>query len=125
VKLLVCGPRDWPNKRLVYSAIENVHRSYGHPTLEIVAGCAAGADSMAIAWAAEFGYSWTKFAAKWDLLGSKAGPMRNEAMLTTSKPDRVLAFAYTGEPVTKGTLDMVTRAVRAGVSVEFVRGPRK
>ena len=59
------------------------------------------------------------FPAKWNEHGKAAGPIRNQQMLTEGKPDLVIAFNdYL--PNSKGTLDMVTRARRAGVAIEII-----
>lgn len=72
-----------------------------------------GADALAHHCAAEKGFEVHMYRADWKLLGRKAGPMRNQAMLDHGKPDLVLAF-----PGSRGTADMVRRATAAGVPVK-------
>jgi hypothetical protein len=50
--------------------------------------------------------------AEWETLGRKAGPIRNERMLTEGKPDLVVAF-----PGGRGTAHMTRLAREAGVEV--------
>jgi hypothetical protein len=61
------------------------------------------------------------FPADWETHGRAAGPIRNQAMLDEGKPYLVIAF-WDGK--SKGTLDMISRATRAGVPVKIVP-PRK
>ncbi len=50
--------------------------------------------------------------ADWTTHGRAAGPIRNARMLAEYHPDLVIAF-----PGGRGTLDMVSKAERAGVAV--------
>jgi hypothetical protein len=80
--------------------------------IEIVSGCATGADSVAIDWAVVNWCHWLEFPAEWDKHGKKAGFIRNQKMLDEGKPDVVIAF-----PGGNGTKDMIRRAEAAGVKV--------
>jgi hypothetical protein len=50
--------------------------------------------------------------AEWESLGRKAGPIRNQRMLTEGKPALVVAF-----PGGKGTANMVAQARATNVRV--------
>jgi len=54
------------------------------------------------------------YRADWKTHGKKAGPIRNQLMLDVGTPDLVLAYPST-RFASKGTMDMVERARKAGV----------
>ena len=111
-KILVCGGRRFHDSEAVSTAL-NEH----HPTIVIHGGCGTGADAHAYAWARWNNVKQWIFRADWSL-GRKAGPLRNQDMLDTAKPDLVLAF-----PGGRGTADMVRRAKAAGVTVIEIERP--
>jgi len=77
----------------------------------LVHGAAQGADSLADAIAASFGWSRERHPADWNRYGKAAGPIRNQEMVDSGL-DVLIAF-----PGGRGTEDMVTRAKAAGVLV--------
>jgi len=78
----------------------------------VIAGGARGADTMAARWAESRGVELYVVTAEWDKLGRKAGPIRNQRMLSEHKPELAVAF-----PGGRGTDDMVRRAESAGILV--------
>lgn len=106
MRVLVCGGRDFADRDRVFNALDKLNPD------SIVQGGARGADALAVQWASARGIPYTTIAARWRLYGGAAGPIRNQAMLDLCKPDLVLAF-----PGGRGTADMVTRAVAAGIEV--------
>ena len=84
----------------------------------MITGGASGADALAAAWTEERGVTYREYPADWAAHGRAAGPLRNQLMLERERIDLVLAF-----PGGRGTADMTTRAVRAGIPVTTV-GPR-
>ena len=56
------------------------------------------------------------FPADWDKYHKAAGHIRNQQMLTEGKPTLVLAFHH-DLARSKGTKDMVRRALKAGLAV--------
>lgn len=114
IRLLVCGGRGFTDPAAVRLALAEIARKHG-PIGCVFEGGAAGADSLARAAAWARGIPVFTCRANWDLHGNSAGAIRNAAMLEHGAPALVLAF-----PGGKGTLDMVTRAERAGVPV--IRG---
>lgn len=112
--LLVCGGRDYNDRAQAFHTLDRIHGK--RPITRIVEGGAAGADSLARAWANARGIECKTFTADWATHGKAAGPMRNQLMLD-SGVDGVLAF-----PGGRGTADMLARARRAGVTVMEVKG---
>jgi hypothetical protein len=107
MRVLVCGGR-------LYNDIRRAHEELAglRPIHCIIAGGAAGADTIAERWAKLHNVPCELYLADWQTHGRAAGPKRNAAMLAQSHPDIVLAF-----PGGRGTADMVRRAKHAGVRV--------
>ena len=85
--ILVCGGRDYHNKRKVFDTLDNLCRKY--PIAQVITGDAKGADTLATHWVhnynSECGYTHTGlnvYRADWNLHGKSAGPKRNTEMLT-------------------------------------------
>ena len=109
MRLLVCGGRTFHQWKTVSTEIKKINPSV------IITGGAPGADQLAEQYANVNGIPIVRYPALWSR-GKKAGPERNAFMLKDSKPDAVLAF-----PGGPGTMDMVHKALCAGVLVFEVR----
>jgi hypothetical protein len=109
-RVLVCGGRNYADRRTVYRALEIMHAA--NPIECLITGGAAGADNLATDWARKEQVPFQVFNADWETLGRKAGPIRNQQMLDEGKPHVVVAF-----PGGRGTADMTERAKKAGVPV--------
>lgn len=113
MKLLVCGGRDYDDRKAVFAALDRVHRERGIDL--VIHGAASGADRLAGSWA-DVNYvrvaPYPVLPKEWQTSGKKAGPLRNKQMLEWEKPDGVVAF-----PGGRGTADMIRQAKRAGVPV--------
>lgn len=108
--VLVCGGRQYDDRDRLFKVLDQQH-ARRHIGL-VVHGAADGADSLAECWAKKRQVMYLGVPAPWALLGRSAGPRRNSYMLAKSKPDLVIAF-----PGGTGTLDMVSKAEKAGVAV--------
>jgi len=104
-----------PDKSLVLMKEEI--ESFGQVD-EIIQGGAKGADALALRVASSLKIPCTTFKADWATHGKGAGPIRNQQMIE-EKPDYVLAFKPKSG-ITKGTQDMVDRAIKAGIPVALV-----
>lgn len=109
-RLLVCGGRDYSDRRRAYVELDRIHVAY--PISVIICGAAAGADRLAMDWAAARRVKCLPFPADWEKHGRRAGPIRNQQMLDEGVPTLVVAF-----PGGTGTADMVRRATKAGIKV--------
>lgn len=111
-RVLVCGGRDYSDYNIMATYLEK----YLTSTDILIHGNANGADVLSERVRIDlYGEEETKvvrFPADWSKYGKRAGPIRNQQMLDEGKPDLVLAF-----PGGSGTLDMVTKARKAGVVV--------
>lgn len=108
-KVIIAGGRDFND----YNKLREVCDYYfkNQIDIEIVSGCARGADSLAIQYAKERGYQVKKFPANWDL-GKQAGYLRNVEM--GEYADALIAF-WDGE--SRGTKHMIDIANNLGLKV--------
>jgi hypothetical protein len=146
-RVLVTGDRHWADPIVVDRALDAVHASQGIDVL--IEGCATGADWLAGSHKPGYvkadpytvllrsepafagGWAWTRgvagihFPAQWyddeGRFRRWAGPERNGVQLTEGKPDIVVAFHPDLEH-SRGTADMVRKAVKAGIQVRHFDG---
>lgn len=129
MKLLVCGGRDYSDRKAVFNTLYDFcdkHGLWTEPTpdgnklpnnIHIINGKAPGADALSTDWAIVNWVPFTEYRADWEKHGRAAGPIRNQQMIDEGKPDKVLAF-----PGGRGTADIVARARTAGIEVIEVTG---
>jgi len=110
MRVLICGGRQYQEVGFLWKTMDHIHAT--QPISEVIAGGAAGADTLGASWAIERGIPCRVFMADREKLGRSAGPIRNQKMLDQGKPDLVVAF-----PGERGTADMVRRARAAGVRI--------
>lgn len=114
MRVLVCGSRNWINKNIIKKELENI----SNITL-LIHGVCQGADILAGEVAKELNIPIAEFPANWKLYGISAGPKRNQQMLDEGKPDYVLAF-HDEINSSKGTKDMIRRAIKAGINYKLI-----
>lgn len=102
--------------------VELILRGFQAGNFHLIEGCAPGADTCAHDWGLEnLGPDYHHhFPADWARYGRGAGPRRNQAMLDIGQPDLVVAF-HNNLEASKGTKDMLTRAMGAGIPIYHVR----
>ena len=106
LRVLVTGGREYNIVSAVRVALATLS------PVEIIHGAAKGADTLAGSYGKSLDIPVTEFPADWNQYGKAAGPIRNEHMLLSSKPDVVLAFNGNS-----GTNHMKTTAHKAGYPV--------
>ena len=114
MKVIVCGDRNWTDMRLVEREMSTLPQG-----TTIIQGEARGADTIAKIIGRKLHFKVIGVVADWDGQGHAAGPIRNQLMLNM-KPDLVLAF-HDDLTHSKGTKDMVVRALKAKVPVRLVK----
>lgn len=115
MRVLVCGSREWNDEAAIRREIQS------RPVTVVIEGDCRGADRIAGKVARNLGIPVMEFPVtkeEWARIGKSAGNRRNSKMLEEGKPDLVLAFTPYLEG-SRGTLDMVKKAMKAGVPVEI------
>ena len=112
MKLAVCGGRNFSDKARAFDSLTWLHSIRKITTL-IHGGC-TGADALAGQWAFSKGVFCIVEHAQWSVHGHSAGPIRNQKIIDVHRPEMLLAF-----PGFRGTADMIDRAVRANIIVEY------
>ena len=107
-RVAVVGSRHFPNPEVIIAYVSNLPAD----TI-LVSGGAEGVDTIAERAARARLLAVEVFAADWERLGRKAGPIRNQQIVAMS--DLVVAF-WDGR--SRGTLNTVMRAVEAGRDVK-------
>jgi hypothetical protein len=122
LRVLICGSRDWQDKRRIGRYIDSVlaAEQLAPENLTVIHGACKGADHHAGMEAKGRGCQVLEFPANWAKFGLSAGPKRNQQMLTEGKPDRVVAFHADWEN-SKGTRDMINRTKFHGVPFEIIK----
>lgn len=113
MRVLVCGGRDFNDKDMLESLLDEIHRQC-YITL-LIDGGASGADGLARLWAKDNTIEVMTFGAEWEIYGKSAGPIINKKMPREGNPDMVVAF-----PGGVGTANMVRISEDAGVEVVLV-----
>lgn len=114
-RVLVCGDRNWTDREKIFGVLRHLVRT--SPGVEVVIhGDCRGADRLAGKAAGVLAIPVEEYPAKWHLYGKRAGPIRNQQMLDEAQPTMVLAFHDDLEN-SKGTRDMVKRALKSAVPV--------
>jgi hypothetical protein len=116
MRLLVCGDRNWNDRKAIYRQLDRWLAAYPNEHLVLIEGGARGADAIAGTWADDRGIEHLRFPADWKRYGRGAGPVRNRQMLNEGHPSLVFAF-HNDLDASKGTRDMVECARQAGVLV--------
>lgn len=128
IRVLVCGGRKFTDAGRVFQVLDEIdtHRGIavviegGQRTLNSKREIIGGADYWANQWAEVRGREPVRIDAEWTRLGKAAGPIRNQRMIDEGKPDLVVAF-----PGGVGTMNMVTKARRAGIELIEVDGTNR
>lgn len=126
MRVLVCGGRDYNNKKYVYEILDALHHRVKIDL--IIHGGAVGADSLGEEWAIDRKIPFEREKANWNDLTEipcsirysrkhgkynvLAGINRNQRMIDKYKPDLGVAF-----PGGSGTQDMIDRLEKHNIKV--------
>lgn len=103
-KLAIVGSRYYNNYKAFSNYVDDYIKEIGEITVIISGGCRE-TDLMAERYAKEHKIEFFVFEADWKGLGSKAGPIRNQKIISAST--HVIAFKAKNS---KGTLDSIRKA---------------
>ncbi len=115
MKVLICGDREWQDSKTIADRIKHLP-----PGTKVIHGACRGVDRIAGNAAFNLGLGVVQYPAQWKKYGRAAGPIRNKRMLD-EKPDLVIVF-HTNLARSKGTKNMMTLAVDAGIPIEIIGG---
>ncbi len=113
MRVLVCGDRDWTDKVKIHCSLQRFGRKD-----TVINGKCRGADELSSEVAKILEIPVEEYPAEWSRYNRGAGPIRNQTMLDTGI-DLVIA-CHSDLANSKGTKDMVNRALKAGVTVEYI-----
>lgn len=108
MKTIIAGSRSITD----YESIKQAITSSRFEITEVVSGTARGVDTLGERWAAENNVPVKRFPANWSAHGKAAGPMRNQTMA-----DYADALILVWDGRSRGSADMLARAVRGGLKV--------
>lgn len=104
--IMVAGSRSVRDANTVNHVLDHTFR----PGDRLIHGAAAGADSLAGAWAAVYGVPTLEFRPEYGLHGKAAPHVRNDAML--DRADLVVVF---WDSKSKGTESVIDKARKRGI----------
>ena len=112
MNVLICGDRYYKDWKKIQDYLETLNPKED----VIIHGAAKGADSLAGNLATSMKMKVLEFPAKWEEFNRAAGTIRNQQMIDEGHPDLVVYF-HDNLDGSKGTKDMVNRAVRTNIPV--------
>lgn len=119
LKVIIAGSRNFIDFDAVEARMMDLLRKGelgSYQKIEIVSGCATGADSLGVDFANKYKLKLHRFPAKWDLHGKAAGPIRNWQMAQFA--DMLVAFHDGKSP---GTKNMIEEMNKLGKPVALFR----
>ena len=112
LRLVIAGGREFSNYEILRDACLKVLLKSQWEDIEIVSGCARGADVLGERFALEQGFVVKLFPADWDRFGKAAGMIRNSEM---ARYGNVLIAFWDGK--SNGTKNMIAEAKQHGCVV--------
>jgi hypothetical protein len=116
-KVIIAGGRDFDDyDYLECTLVDLFCPTSNYPNIEVVSGTARGADTLGERFASDSATPVRQFKPDWETHGRVAGFIRNQDMAEYA--DVLVAF-WNGE--SRGTRDMIDRALREGLEVHVYR----
>jgi hypothetical protein len=113
-QVIIAGDRDYLDRDHIKAEMNALWKEIG--PFEVISGCARGVDTVSGNLAMDAGIPVHSYPAEWDKYGKGAGPVRNRQMLN-HPATHLLAFL---SPHSRGTINMVNQADRAGIEVKII-----
>lgn len=107
IKVVVAGSREFDDYELLKATLDSALQMYSYDEIEIVSGCADGADKLGERYQEESNMKLKEFPADWDRFGDSAGHRRNIDMAYYG--DWVFCFWDGSSKGTKGMIDITKR----------------
>jgi hypothetical protein len=105
MKIIIAGSRSFTDYEELVLVCDHLLSNLDQEDIEIVSGCASGADRLGEEYAKDNDYRLTKFPADWEKYGRSAGYLRNRQMAEYA--DMLIAFWDTNS---SGTKNMIQEA---------------
>lgn len=115
MKVIIAGGRDFNNYPLLKEKCDSILSNIDG-SIEVVCGCADGADLLGKRYAEERGYSVNYFPANWNLYKRGAGPVRNREMAEYG--DALILF-WDGK--SRGSANMLKEAEAKGLKTRIIK----
>lgn len=103
MNLMVCGGRDFNDRNLLFSTLDELITKNGWTDIIVLEGEAKGADALAKDYVRDRNYLFKPYPADWKNWGKAAGPIRNKAMVEDC--DYCVAFWDGQSRGTKSSID--------------------
>ena len=122
-RIIIAGSRTITDYKYVFRVLDKMLLPHRGSIDCIISGCARGIDSLAIEWGQKNGVKVEEFPADWKTHGKKAGPIRNQQMLTEGKANALIAFQDVRENPngSNGTNHMIRISKAKGINVTVIR----
>ena len=115
-KVVVCGGRDFNNYDLLEQKLDFFLANLEKDKVEILSGCAKGADTLAIRYAEKRGYKVYRFPPDWNHYPSDIAPLIRNTLMAQSASH---CIAFWNKRST-GTKDMIQKAKQEGLEIKIV-----
>jgi len=112
MRVLVSGSRWYSDYQKILAVISSLDIDL------LISGACRGADTLAVRAARQCGIRYIEYPADWQRFGKSAGPIRNQRMVDMEKPDLLLVF-HKDLAKSKGTQDMISRVIKAGIAYKI------
>lgn len=117
--IIICGSRDFNDYSLLKNCMDDLITVY-NDDIEIVSGCARGADTLGERYAKENNIPVKRFPAEWDNYGRSAGPIRNKQMIDYANLNKGICVAF-WDGKSHGTRFSIDYAKEVGLPVEVFK----
>lgn len=114
-RCIIAGSRDFDDYPLLQAEVCMFLDDLDSLDVEIISGCAKGADSLGERFASDWKLPVKKFPANWDKYGKRAGILRNCEMAKYAT--HCIVFIVNGS---KGSSHMIQEAKKQGLTVKVV-----
>lgn len=116
MRIIIAGGRDFKDFDNLCRACDYYLQNKEKDSIEIISGCARGADTLGEKYAKIHNYKLTKFPAKWNIHHRRAGFIRNEEMAEYA--DALIVF---WDGMSKGTKHMIDTAIKYGLELRILK----
>ena len=114
MKVIIAGGRDFMDYAMLSEKCDNILVNIDN--IEIVCGCANGADTLGESYAKNHLYNIKRFPANWKKYGKQAVQYRNKQM--SEYADALIAF-WNGK--SSGTKNMIELAQQRNLSIRIIK----